>query len=124
MFTQMSSENIFTCTNPFLVFLKLFGLFPFTLNKKNEFKTKASDFAITFFVVTTCVCLDIFSMTEFFIYEIGSEILKKVWIFTSALSAVLHFLLFVHQLRKCREISSIITSLHKVDLKVDINNII
>lgn len=114
----MGSENIFKCANPFLAFMKFFGLFPKTLNAKNKFETKARDVAIIFCVIVFIVGLETCSLFEFFIYDIGSEILRKVWTFTEILAVILHLLLVSHQLWKCNEVAKIITSIHEIDLKV------
>lgn len=114
----MASENIFESSRPFLLLLKFLGLFPLTLNEKNEFETKPSDVAITFCAITITVSLEVVSMTESFVYEIGSQILRKIWIFVGHLAVFVHFWLIFHQLWKRNKLTKVIGEIHKIDLKV------
>lgn len=116
--SKMGSGNIFSCTRPFLVFLKVFGFFPLTLNNKNEFKAKASDVAITFCAIAFIVWLDAVSASSIFVFDIESQIIQKIWTYTGTLSAFLQFFMILYQLWKCKEVARVITSLHKIDLKV------
>lgn len=114
----MASENIFESSRPFLLLIKFLGLFPLTLNEKNEFETKPSDVAITFCAITITVSLEVVSITESFTYEIGSQILSKVWIFVGHLAVFVHFWLIFHQLWKRNKLAKLIGEIHNIDLKV------
>lgn len=114
----MDSRNIFNCSEPFLILMKIFGLFPLTLNKKRRFRTTAIDVFSTVCAILVFICLGTVSFMDIFSFKIGSIILEKAWSFICKLAVFLQFLTMAYQLWKCQEVATILTSLHKVDAKV------
>lgn len=114
----MDTKNVFTNSKPFLMFLKIFGLFPLTLNKKNLWKTTALDVVSTCIAILIFMCLGSISFMDIISYDVGSKILGQAWSVTYKLAIFLQFLLISYQLYKCREIASILTSIYNIDAKV------
>lgn len=114
----MDAKNVFTCSQPFLTFVKIFGLFPLTLNRNQTWKTTILDFINTLIAISIFFGFGSLCFMDVFSYEIGSNILEKAWSLTYKLGIFLQLMLICYQLWKRKKLASVLTTLHIVDAKV------
>lgn len=118
-------DNIYSVSKPFLVFLKLCGFFPLSLNdpllgaqlvfKWYNLTFTVSNFSILLFLILSS------SLTKLEYYA-GSDILAKGWMIMSDYDVLCGVVLLLYQLSRQSKICSFLTKIQEFDQKVSFLN--
>lgn len=116
--TAMSVKNIFSSATPFLIFLKVLGLFPLKFSAFKSFNIDVIGILATFSTIIVFVIVLGCQLTNLNTLKSSSKILRNVWNIVSVNGLILQAFMIIYQLCKIKTVSSILIAIDDIDLKV------
>ena len=111
-------ENVFTVSQPFLIYAKTLGLFPKSFEGKatnGVFKTQLRDVLISCCSLCLVLALNVMNFYWSVPASTGSRILNIVWNLFADLEISLYILLFIYQIWKRKNILTFLKLIMKCD---------
>jgi hypothetical protein len=106
--------NIFDCAKPFLVLLKVFGLFPVTNKRFSRKKTKKLQKLVDEVVVGFVLILSIVLVC----INVNSGLFQNVWHYSALIGFVTFLIIIFYQKMKWKAIWKILKTIDEFDRKV------
>lgn len=114
-------ENIFTAAKPFLVLLKLFGVFPMTFKgaiRKGYFETTIKDHFYSLCTFGVWLFLIVLNGLYYTSFETSSFMMRNVYKFSLTIGFLSAFIMASYQRCKLSNISKFLSTVKDYDTKV------
>jgi hypothetical protein len=110
-------ENVFISSKFFLIFAKLLGFFPMSVNQ-SSMKVKNIDIFMTCCSYTALIAINIETFWHDKFFTLGNTFIQNAWDVIKKTEMISYIFLFAYQLRARKKIFSFFKDVHRFDEKV------